>query len=362
MAVHVHHIATQLPEHAVEQSRARDTLASWLAADRRTERLMRAIYGRSGIERRHSVLPEFDEPGVPGLYHAADGSPRDPGTGERNGVYAREAEPLFTGAARRAVEAAEGFEASDVTHVVTVSCTGFFAPGPDLEVVRALGLPPGTERYHVGFMGCYGVFPALRMARAFCRADPEAVVLVVSVELCTLHLQARHDPDALVSASLFADGAAAALVSARPPTGPALRLERFAGTVAPRGADDMTWTIGETGFEMSLSSYVPALLEEGVGEAVAPLLDGCAPASVAHWAVHPGGPAILDGVERGLGLPPERLAPSRAVLAGCGNMSSATVLFVLRRLLDAAPEPGERVAALAFGPGLTVESGLLIAA
>lgn len=369
MAVHLHHIATAVPQASYPQATAGEVMRAWIGGDRRTDRLLQRVYRHSGIDRRHSVVEDFlgAVPDAPasrrggGFYVDDAGGFRDPGTAERNDRYREEAGPLFVEVARRALDGAAGFDAADVTHVVTVSCTGFYAPGPDLEVVRELGLKPGTERYHLGFMGCYAAFPALRMAQAFCRADPDAVVLIAAVELCTLHLQPSRDVDAIVSASVFADGAAGALVSARPPRGPALTLERFADALAPEGASDMAWTLGDHGFEMVLSSYVPAIVGEKAGAALGPLLDGSGVgrADVRRWAIHPGGRAILDRVEGGLELPERALDASRRILARYGNMSSATVLFVLAEMLATPAEPGEPIVAMAFGPGLTVASGLL---
>jgi predicted naringenin-chalcone synthase len=371
MAVHLHHLATAVPPASYPQAAARDVMKAWIGGDRRTDLLLQRIYARSGIERRHSVVEDFlgalpdDEVPAPrrggGFYVDDAGGFRDPGTAERNARYREEAGPLFVDVARRTLDGAEGFSARDVTHVITVSCTGFYAPGPDLDVVRGLGLRPGVERYHVGFMGCYAAFPALRMARAFCRAEPDAVVLVVAVELCTLHLQPSRDDDALIAASVFADGGAGALVSARPPRGPALTLESFADGLAPEGASDMAWTIGDHGFEMVLSAYVPQVVGEKAGAALQPLLDGTGTRrdEVRRWAVHPGGRAILDRLEEGLALPSDALAASRSVLARYGNMSSATVLFVLAEMMAEPAPPGEPIVAMAFGPGLTVASGLL---
>ncbi len=352
-------------------------MQAWIGGDRRTDRLLHRIYGHSGIERRHSVLEDFvgsadAAPSAAGAWTLAPvqrgggffvddaGGFRDPGTAERNERYRQEAGPLFAAAARRALDGADGFGPQDVTHLVTVSCTGFYAPGPDLDVVQALGLSPGTERYHLGFMGCYAAFPALRMARAFCLADPDAVVLVASVELCTLHLQPSRDVDAVVAASVFADGAAAAVVSARTPGGPALRLDAFVDDVAPEGASDMAWTIGDHGFEMVLSSYVPSIVGEKASGALRPLLErsGTDLADVRRWAVHPGGRAILDKLASGLELEPGALASSRRVLAEYGNMSSATILFVLADLLREPAPADEPIVAMAFGPGLTIATGL----
>jgi predicted naringenin-chalcone synthase len=268
--------------------------------------------------------------------------------------------------ARELVDTTPGFEAADVTHVITISCTGFFAPGPDIHVVRALGLPGSTQRYHVGFMGCYAAFQGLKMAEAFCRADPEAVVLVLSVELCTVHLQFNDDTDDLLAGALFADGAAGALVSARPPGGgtgarPVLEFGGFHADLAVEGEDDMAWTVGDQGFKMRLSTYVPAIIEANLAPVVQAVLDraGIPEDQVAWWAIHPGGRAILDRVQASLGLADPQLAASREVLRDYGNMSSATILFVLKALVDGAhARPDDAVFAMAFGPGLTLESGL----
>ena len=200
------------------------------------------------------------------------------------------------------------------------------------------------------------------MAQAFCEADPDATVLVVCLELCTLHLKFQSDPDSLISASVFADGAAAAVVSARPPEDGrgALEMTAFATTLTPTGEEDMAWTVGDKGFDMVLSTYVPSIIEANLREALAPLFAevGLTEEDIDHWAIHPGGRAILDKVEASLALAPDKLLPSREVLRDYGNMSSATVLFILQKLLAAPAVDDEKVYAMAFGPGLTVESGL----
>jgi alkylresorcinol/alkylpyrone synthase len=379
----------------------RDLFGSQPELGRLGTRLVSAAFGASGIRTRHSVIRELGTaPGMPGadapadpddgdpvFYDRATGRILTPGTGARNDAYIREAPALLLGAARQALEEAAGIAADDVTHVVTVSCTGFYAPGPDYAVVRGLGLGASTQRFHLGFMGCYGAFPALRMASQFCAADPDAVVLVVCVELCSLHLHSSDDADTIVASSVFGDGAAAAIVTARPaPAGSTvLDLDAFETVLTPVGEDDMAWTIGDQGFDMILSSYVPRIIDDHITGALEPLwaqvpaLDGVAPADVEDWAIHPGGRSILDRVEDRLALAPAQLAASRSTLAEVGNMSSATVLFVLRRILhgtppadvpgrpdaaDAAPAvasgPGAgRVCAMAFGPGLTVETALM---
>ncbi len=303
MASYLHAIGTAVPETVLPQAFSRDLLREQPELDRRARRLVPAIFDASAIERRHTAVSEMlrgkDEPA--GLFF--DPATRrllNPSTGVRNDFYAEAAAKLFVAAAQDVLGACDGVAAADVTHVVTVSCTGFFAPGPDYAVVRALGLAPSVQRFHLGFMGCYAAFPALKLAKAFCEADPEAVVLLVCAELCSIHVRASSDPDSLIANSVFADGAAAALVSARRPAAGAgaLRLDHFETTLTPTGERDMAWKIGDQGFEMVLSTYVPHIIEEHIHGALAPLLahDGTEYTGVRHWAIHPGGRSILDKV------------------------------------------------------------------
>ncbi len=358
-------IATAVPPTVLPQQHARDLLAAQPGLSRLGRRRVRAAFDASGITTRHTVLDELVRTRSSSFLDA-DGLLLGPSTGVRNDRYVEHVPDLVLTAARRALTQVPGLGADQVTHVVTASCTGFFAPGPDHVLVRDLGLDPATERYHLGFMGCYAAFPALRTARALCAADPAAVVLVVCVELCTLHVHSADDVDTVVASSVFGDGAAAAVVSARAPQPGArvLDLDGFASAVVPTGEDAMAWTIGDQGFDMVLTGAVPRLLEQHVVAALQPLL-AHAPelspdrwAELPGWAVHPGGRSVLDRVQDVLGLSEDQLAPSRQVLRDHGNMSSATVLFILAGLLAGAVEP-ERVCAVAFGPGLSVESALL---
>lgn len=371
MSAAIRSVGTAVPPTVLTQAGIRDIFAAQPALSRLGRRRLGAAFDGSGIDTRHTVVSEFgpsgdDQPAV--FYDHATGALRAPTTGARNLVYARQAPGLFVQAADLALRGATGIEPADITHLVTVSCTGFVAPGPDVAIVRRLGLRPATERYHLGFMGCYGAFPALRLARSFCSADPDAVVLVVAAELCTIHLQSSEDPDTILSSSVFADGAAAAIVSARPvaPNETVLELDAAATVLLPTGESDMTWTIGDHGFDMRLSSAVPRLIEQHIEAALTSLLDSApdvvvaAYADIDCWAIHPGGRSILDRVQRALKLSDDQLEPSREVLRRYGNVSSATVLFVLQRLLhDGASRAGpDRVAAMAFGPGLTAETAL----
>lgn len=374
MAISIRSIETAVPDTELKQGEIRDLFAAQPGRTRLAQRQIAAVFDAAAIDTRHTVVDELDQQpreGTPVFYDAAAGELLAPSTGVRNDVYAERSPALFLAAARRALAAAPGIEAPDVTHVITVSCTGFFAPGPDYAIVRELGLAPSTQRYHLGFMGCYAAFPALRAARAFCASDPGAVVLVVCIELCSIHLHASDDPDTIVASSVFADGAAAAVVTGRETPGanqhPRLDLDAFDSALIPTGEADMAWTIGDQGFDMVLSRYVPGIIGEHIVAGLAPLLAsdpelaGRPAADVDLWAVHPGGRSILDKVQHALGLSDGQLAPSRATLREDGNMSSATVLFVLRRLLhgEGGGPPDARVGAMAFGPGLTVESALL---
>jgi predicted naringenin-chalcone synthase len=347
LTAYLHHIAIQEPAHGYEQDFIRERMKDW-SAETKTKRLIHAIYQRSGIERRGSVLADFKNDVVPELY-----GEQTPGTGARNAIYARHARTMAVQAAEKAIA---GMDPADVTHVIYVSCTGFANPGPDYHIIRDLGLRHDTQRYTLGFMGCYAAFPALRMAAQFCEADPRAVVLVVCLELCTLHMQIDDKPDNILANSLFADGCAAAVVSARTPEGAGFALRGFESALLPSGEADMAWDIGDEGFNIVLSSYVPGIIGANVRALVVGMLQRHGGPRIDHWAVHPGGRSILDKVQQSLELPPHALAVPRAVLSRHGNMSSTTILYVLREML--ATHRG-MTCAMAFGPGLTVETALL---
>jgi len=369
-------LQTIVPDTVLVQEQVRDVFAQQPDLGRLAQRIVSTSFNVSGIDTRHTVIDELSldsDTTDPVFFDRRTGRLLAPGTKARNDLYAREAAKLFIEAARRSIDADPDLEPADVTHVITVSCTGFHAPGPEYEIVRALGLSDAVQRFHLGFMGCYASMPALRAASQFCAADENAVVLVVSVELCTLHLRSSENPDTIVASSLFADGAAAGIVTARdlpsPSTG--LRLDRFHTAIAPEGEKDMAWTIGDTGFEMILSTAVPQIIGETIIDALRPLYaaeddlaaafaDERVGAAVQHWAIHPGGRSILDKVQERMRLSDAQLHPAREVLRENGNMSSATVLFVLKRILEEeGAEAGERVSAMAFGPGLTAESALM---
>jgi predicted naringenin-chalcone synthase len=239
---------------------------------------------------------------------------------------------------------------------VTVSCTGFQAPGFDIELIKKLHLAPTIERTHVGFMGCHGALNGLRVARAYADSQPAARILLCAVELCGLHYRYSWTPRSMVSNALFADGAGALVGAAGDTAG--WRAVASGTCVFPDTQYAMTWSIGDHGFEMTLSTHVPGLIAQHLRPWVEQWLagNGLKLAEIASWAVHPGGPRILSAVEESLGLASEATAVSREVLECCGNISSPTVLFILERLRQRqAPRP---CVALGFGPGLTAEAAL----
>ena len=303
--------------------------------------LFRRMTARNGISHRFTVLTPEDCALAPGSFYNSGTSP---GTAERMRRYAQAAPEL-------ALEAIAGLPSTEgITHLVVASCTGFIAPGLDQVIARRLGLAADVERITIGFMGCYAGVTALRTAGHIVRSQPTARVLVISVELCTLHMQETGELESLLAQGQFADGAAAALVSG---AGDGLMLGESISLNLDESDALITWTIGDTGFAMVLSGEVPGRIADALtGPEVQDRIAPSGAEEIAAWAVHPGGRSILDAVERGFALPADKLAASRAVLHDYGNMSSATVLFVLQKLIAEQPASG---IALAFGPGLALE-------
>jgi predicted naringenin-chalcone synthase len=344
----INRIGTATPAHEVHGKFV--DYAPSLLADERARRLFRRMVDKAEIERRYSIFepdpaPELLDRG--GFYRRG----AFPDTARRMQRFKESAFPLVrTALGGLALTAARDC----ISHVIVTCCTGFYAPGLDLEIVSRLGLPASVERTMVGFMGCQAAVNALRLARHIVRSDVDARVLVVNLELCTLHLHETDDIEEVLSFLLFADGCAASLVSAEPS---GLELKSFRSAVLPEGADQITWDIGRQGFDMVLSGQVPGTIARGLPAVLPAALGGIPAAEIEHWAVHPGGRSILDAVERAAGLDDRALAVSRDVLRRYGNMSSATVMFVLKEILASrrAPGPG---CAIAFGPGLTAETML----
>lgn len=347
---HLNSVSTAVPDHDIHDA--------YLSAivdrlERREAVLFRRMASRAGISHRFSV---FAPAGVVGEAADSEGFFKHgeyPGTRPRMERYEREAPVL-------ALKAIAGLDLDpgSITHLIVASCTGFMAPGLDQRIVEGTGISPAVERTVIGFMGCYAAVNSLRLAHHIVRSEPEAQVLVVSVELCSLHFQEHRDLERNLSSMLFGDGAAAALVSSNEK---GLALLDFRSLALSGSGELITWRIGEQGFDMHLSGEVPqrievamraeAALRDGVG-----VLRGLSPEEYELWAVHAGGRTILDAVEGGFGLGNDALAVSRGILNDFGNMSSATLLFVLQRILAGDGGPGSRGMGLAFGPGLAAES------
>ncbi len=339
-------IATAVPGHDIHQA-----FIDWATprlADERVRAVFSRMTARSGIDHRWSVLPPTAGGGSP---VAADGFydvPGLPPTSARMRAYAEHAPEL---AMQAIAGLGDAFDAARITHIVVASCTGFVAPGIDQILARRLGLAATVERVLIGFMGCYAGVTALRTARHIVRSEADAVVLVVSVELSTLHLQLADQPEPLLAMLQFSDGAAAAIISA---DAAGLELGEGASLALEDSADLIRWDIGDTGFAMQLSGEVPGRLRDALSAPTvrSQLFGAGEPPPL--LAVHAGGRSVLDAVETALGVPAEALADSRAVLARFGNMSSATILFVLADMIARGAQ-GDGLA-IAFGPGLAAEA------
>jgi len=342
ITAYLNRIATAVPEHDVHHAFV--VFAEKMLLDPRLSRVFRRMVGRAEIAHRYSFLDP--QPGGPHDAHAFYRQGSFPNTARRMKLFEQSA-PLLM---RKAVDqlGLSEQERAGMTHVLVTCCTGLYAPGLDFEIVEHLGLSAGVERTMVGFMGCYAAINALKLARHIVRSDPKAGVLMLNLELCTLHFQETQELEQVLSFLVFADGAAASLITAREQ---GLALDGFKAVMVPETRGLITWKIRELGFDMLLSGKVPVALGRALheGELMAER-DG-----IDLWAVHPGGRSILDAVEHGLELPKDALSASREVLSCFGNMSSATVMFVLQRIMQQS-RPGQLGCAMSFGPGLTAET------
>lgn len=329
-----------------------------LRASPRQAQVLEQLYRRTEIASRASVLisSERREDSAVPMFSMRNAG--DPGTQERMRIYAREVPDLAIRSCRAALMDA-GITGDTVTHLITVSCTGFFAPGIDTKLIEQLPLSRQTERTHIGFMGCHGAMNALRIAKALAESDARNVVLVCAAELCSLHFQREWTADNVVANSLFSDGAAAlVLTSTKPNRRSDLTYVASGSFLIPDTTVDMQWEITDHGFKMKLAADLPETVSEWLPGWLDRWLNGIGLCrrQIENWIVHPGGPRILDAVESCLDLPTKALAASRAVLSDCGNMSSPTVLFILERM---RPDLSGPTVMLGFGPGLTIEAALL---
>ena len=373
MSSYISAIGTAVPDHQIAQRDIARFMADALRLKANDRRRLLALYRATGITYRHSVLADYGRtdnftffPNTPDLEPFPD-------IRQRMQLYQREAIQLSHTAATNCLDQLPALKRSDITHLIYVSCTGMYAPGVDIELIHLLGLNTHTQRTAVNFMGCYAAFNALKVANSIVRAYPDAKVLLVCTELCSIHFQKGTDEDTLLANALFADGSAAALVSGESTLNSVqLQMEQFYCDLAPDGKEDMAWQIGNHGFEMRLSAYVPQIIKEQIQHIVQRLLQHLArftgsnhPAkpetSVDYYAIHPGGKRILQVIEEVLSLEKQDNQYAYQVLRQYGNMSSPTILFVLQTLMAnlSAADHDKNVLGLAFGPGLTLESMLL---
>jgi predicted naringenin-chalcone synthase len=328
--------------------------------DEAETRKLSFLYNHSSIETRYSVIDDFSLPEKDWDFIPPDDEKCVPSIDDRMKIFDKEALPLSVTAIKKCID---GFiQPGEITHLITVTCTGMSAPGLDLRIAEALNLSPNIFRTSVNFMGCYAAIHALRLAKLICDTTPGSNVIIADTELCTLHFQKEYTPDNAASSLLFGDGSAAVLISNKVKNSGSLSIRGFYTQVAHRGKKDMAWELGSKGFLMTLSSYVPQLIEEDISALVEASLEHhhIKRSEITHWCIHPGGKKILEVVEQKLQLQKDDLCYSKKVMAKYGNMSSPTILFVLKEMWNNL-QHGSNIFGVAFGPGLTIETFLVSA-
>jgi predicted naringenin-chalcone synthase len=359
-------IGTANPKHRIRQSSILQFMVRAFGLDSNNALRLKKIYDHSGIDYRYSVIPDFGEEDFSNNSFFAKNETLEPFpcTQNRLQLYQHAAADIAAEAASDCLRVLPDGFAGRITHLITVSCTGMHAPGIDIELIEKLGLSRTIERTCINFMGCYGAMNALKSADYICRADQNATVLIVCVELCTLHFQKENTLDNWVANSLFSDGAAAVIVenTLNASVENHLQLQSFYSEFVPEAHNEMGWYVGNMGFEMKLTSKVSKLIKHHIKPITESLLRkaGLAFEEIDAFAVHPGGKKILEAAEAALEIPRAANRFAYDTLREFGNMSSATILFVLKKMMeDKEAAPGEKILGFAFGPGLTVESLLL---
>ncbi len=349
-------IETAVPEYCHTKKAFADFFSN-ATEDASIKRKIKIISDKACIETRYSVLKDYSLPAGEFEFYEKDKSllPQ-PSLSKRMNIYREEAGKLSLKAVKK-IKNIEKIKKS-ITHLITVTCTGLFAPGLDIELIRNLNLNADIDRSSINFMGCNAAILALKNANTICKSNPEAKVLIVCTELCTLHFQKQYTDDYLLSNMLFGDGCSAVLVTEKPDAiaeDKVIEVKSFNSLILHNGYNDMAWQLSETGFIMNLTSYVSVLIKENIKL----MLDSLAidANKIDYWAIHPGGKKIVDDFFETLQLDKSKAAESYDVLKKYGNMSSPTVLFVLKQVIEkAAPKKGESIFSAAFGPGLSIET------
>ncbi len=358
-------IATGVPEHKHLQENIFSFADTIYSKDEHDSRKLKFLYRHSDINTRFSVIPDYSLPAEQReFYSKAKNLEPFPGLEKRMDWYAKHAAPLSV---KTIYDCIEGkIEPDEITHLITVSCTGMSAPGLDLDIMEAMNLPSTIFRTSVNFMGCYAAIHGLKLADALCSSDPSANVVVVCIELCTLHFQKESSVDNITSTLLFADGCAAALVKHNNSNLKGLRIKSFFSDIAFNGKKDMSWQLSSKGFLMTLSGYVPALVREDFNTLVLKAVDnaGIKKEDINYWCIHPGGKKILEAIGQSVELTKPDLKYSYEVLNDYGNMSSPTILFVLKKILQELQlefdNDNTTIFGAAFGPGITMETFIAV--
>ena len=356
-------IGTANPANKVNQPVLADFMVRAMQLKADEARKLKAIFRASGIETRYSVVDDYGkEDGFDFYSNTFDLEPF-PSTRQRLELFRAKSIALSIDAITNCLDKVDSFSYNTITHLIVVSCTGMYAPGLDIDLVKSLKLSTNVERICINFMGCYAAFNAIKIADTICQSNVNAKVLVVCTELCSIHFQKESTEDNLLANALFADGSAALLIEGSPRKGLNLKPVSFYCDLAADGEEDMAWTIGDLGFEMRLSAYVPEVIRNGIKNLTTSLLARISNqlSDISYFAIHPGGKKILEVIEQELGLTKEQNYASYEVLKNYGNMSSPTVLFVLQEINNKlnGVDDGKKILSFAFGPGLTLESMVL---
>ncbi|MES2593090.1 MAG: type III polyketide synthase [Bacteroidota bacterium] len=356
-------IGTAVPEFSTEQS----VILEFMHAaynDDTASRKLNVLFNHSGISTRHSAIPDFDKTNSASVFF--NGTQNKTTVEDRLNVFKEKAIPLAITAIKNAfIEINIKISDFEITHLITVSCTGLYAPGMDAQLMEQLNLPDDIFHTAVNFLGCNAAFHALKIADMITKSDNNAKVLIVCTELCTLHFQPKNNHDNLLSNTIFGDGAAAVIITsdnyAKHHKHKGLAIDGFYSLLLHKGKDLMSWDITPTNFGMKLDAKIPDFIGSEVNGIVSKACSklNILPESISKWAIHPGGKKILDTIQQKLQLNSESLAYSYKVLDEYGNMSSPTILFVLNELMKAEHHQDETIFSIGFGPGLSIETALL---
>lgn len=358
MSAYITSIGTANPKNKISQQEVLHFMQRAHGLTGKEARQLEVLYRATGIQYRYSVLEDYKKTDDFDFFPNNASMSPFPSTSSRDKIYQKEAVKISKEAVKDCL--GDSFAMDTITHLITVSCTGLYAPGLDIELVNNLGLNTTVERTAINFMGCYAAFNALKVARSICQAQ-DARVLIVCTELCSLHFQKENTENNYLANALFGDGSAAVLVSTQSLAGVNLSLEGFQCDLLPQGNGEMAWAVGDNGFEMKLSAYVPEVIKNGIAKLLIPLKERWADQNFDYYAIHPGGRKILHVLEEKLGIDQTQNRFAYDILKNYGNMSSPTILFVLKQLMDSLTEVDaeKNILSFAFGPGLTLESMVL---